>query len=106
MKELGKIEIDDHDGAPMRRTLVFTQLAYANGRLAIKVTQESDGYPYATLSTNVPDAVVAPDEFVVNSMVRSGPASLLDNHMVEPTGRTVDYGFVKNAPVYRLRATN
>ena len=96
------ITFESSDGA---ETLRVYSATYPNGRLAIAL-QSEDGMPYGTLSINVPDANLMPDEFIVP--VRNLTPELLDaakaSKLFHDTGSTVSYGFVKNDPVWRLVA--
>jgi hypothetical protein len=72
------------------------------GRRGIKLTTVS-GEPFGTATVNLPDAELEPDEVCIKTW--GGNEGMLDflvrNGIVEPTGRTVQTGFV-DAPVCKL----
>jgi hypothetical protein len=82
---------------------------YANGNVAVLLTQSLSGPPLATMSINV--RPLTPGEFVLHHDMN---ARLLEEVMVprselaslvvlfEDTGRTVDYGHVRGQPVWRV----
>lgn len=97
--------INDDDGIPC--PLRLHTCLYYNDNLAVRlILCDEEGHaqePYATLSVNVPGSDVAADEFVLNHDVRpSFREALEEAGIIEPTGRTVSYGYVRDQPVYRL----
>lgn len=87
-------------------TLNINRATYANnGRTAVEAFEE-DGQPYAHLSVNVAEVELGPDEFVVPDYRL--PDDLLDALETSPlfrdTGRRVNFGHVRNAPVFAVAA--
>lgn len=80
---------------------VFKDRYITTNRLAVRLLQ--DGEPYASLSTNVEEADLEPNEFVVkNYSENTGLDDLsLYNDMFEDTGKVVLVGFAV-CPVWRL----
>lgn len=76
---------------------------YENGRVAIRLIDANDGEPVATATTNVPEEDLGPNEvFIKDYSENAGMlAALQAAGAVEPTGRSVDTGFV-SIPVCRL----
>lgn len=62
-----------------------------------------DGIPYATLSVNVEDAPVLDNEFVVKTYSENEGLAEIYAHHFEDTGKRVSFGFVKDAPIWRLK---
>lgn len=76
---------------------------YPNRRLAV-VAHTLDGVPYGMVSINVPEIRLAKDEFILgHSDDRHLPVRVLSLPGIEDTGRWVDYGFIKGAPVFRVK---
>lgn len=84
---------------------LITQLhLYYNNRLAVRlVTQDRE--PYATLSVNVNEIPLEPNEFIVKGYSENtGLDDITRYGVFEDTGRRVDLGrFVKNQKIWRLK---
>lgn len=86
-------------------TNLITQLhLYYNNRLAVKlVTQQHE--PYATLSVNIDNVPLGPNEFIVKGYSENlGLDDISRYGVFEDTGRRVDLSqFVKNQQIWRLK---
>jgi len=58
--------------------------------------------PFATISVNLGNAIEE-NEFVVSHNVQHFDADLLATGFFEDTGKRVDYGFVRQRPIWRLK---
>lgn len=81
---------------------------YRNGRVMVRV-YDLEG-PFATLSTNVEDIVIEDNEFVLNHdllhpMFKDFLGELLAMDAFEETGKTCDYGFCADVPIWRVDVT-
>ena len=76
---------------------------YRDGKLAITSTTVY-GEPFGTLSVNTPHELEE-DEFVVNhDTTQIGwDKYYMQTGVFEDTGKRVDYGWVSNQPVWRLK---
>lgn len=82
---------------------VYTEEYRTNARLAVLVYCE-DGSPFCVPSINVTDVFIKDGEFVLSHAVQeSVERDLLASGMFEDTGKRVNYGYVKNQPVWRLK---
>lgn len=73
-----------------------------NGRICLQLWDKEG--PYATLTTNIPEAELAPGEFLIKSWSENHAIaeSALRSGLFEDTGRRVRTGFVE-APVWRFK---
>lgn len=80
-----------------------TQYASAPFNLAITGECEDDcPEPWATVSVNLGNAM-EPDEFVVSHNILHYAKDLLATGFFEDTGKRVDYGHVRQCPIWRLK---
>ena len=89
----------DHDG----ESLGVMRYAYSNGRVAILVEAANDE-AFADVSVNVVAVQLAEGEFVIHHDLDSDlRQKLRDTGLFEDTGRTVSYGYVTGAEIWRLK---
>lgn len=75
---------------------VIAEFRYVEGdRLALRLVAEDTGEVYATVSINVPEVSLGPDEVVVKDYGenRGLLTKLVSAGILEPTGRIVQTGF-------------
>lgn len=80
--------------------------AYTNGRVAIQVF-DNEG-PYARLSVNMEEVPLKDNEFIVNHdlmhpMFEEFRKEMLENYELEDTGKTCDFGFCRDIPIWRIK---
>lgn len=78
---------------------------YRNNRIAVAIYDQEG--PYATLSVNVETVQLEENEFVVNHdllhpMFKKFLEELLLSGVFEDTGKTCNYGFCRNIPIWRM----
>ena len=80
------------------------QTYYSNKRLAIQLISETEG-PWATLSINVEHIPLEVDEFIVpvRNLGKDLIKAALESGYFEDTNKRVDYGFVKDDPVWKYK---
>lgn len=78
--------------------------AYKDGNTAITVL-DSEGAPYASLSTNIPGCHLPFGSFVLNHDANGLLDWMESTGLFEKTKATVSYGFVKEQPIYKLVAS-
>jgi hypothetical protein len=76
---------------------------YQNGRPALQLVEARGGHPFATLTTNLPNAPCPPGHTFVKDWSENEGALqfLVDNGLVEDTGSRVQAGFTQ-APLVKL----
>jgi hypothetical protein len=88
----------DHFGP---RDLTIAPGRYENGRLAVQLLE--DGEYYATLSVNIPEAAIGPDQFLAKDYGEN--TGLIEQciaaGVVAPTGQVIELP-IGSCPVYRL----
>lgn len=76
---------------------------YMNGRQAVQLVE--DGEDYATLSMNIPEAAIGPDEFLVKDYGEN--EGLIEQFVaagvIVPTGQVIELP-IGRCPVYQLAA--
>lgn len=113
--EIGGIPEEDNDSPSSKATIESLTFAvgkdmvrlreyqYANGRMALRVITATTGEPYATLTVNVPEAMIAEDELIVKAWGENedvARAALATGLFVD-TGRRLSTGFME-AQVWKL----
>lgn len=104
--DIGEVAINDADGTHKLRVMY--------GRYAADMTSLAlmlhlpDGRPYARVSVFVEgvSASLPSGTFVMHHDCTYDPSfvqQLVRSGLITDTGHAVDYGFVKGAPIYRLR---
>jgi hypothetical protein len=78
---------------------------YLNGRIAPQVFE--NGVPYARLSINAPEVPLKENEFILNHDLNHYMFTFFLKEMektgkVKPTGKTCNYGFVRDQPIWEL----
>jgi len=78
-----------------------------NGRVTVQITHMEEG-PYARLSVNVETVSLKEREFVLNHdlnhpMFQGFLEEMISTGKFEDTGKTCNYGFVTNQPIWRIR---
>lgn len=76
---------------------------YGNGRLAITLVDATDGEPFATVTVNIPNKYIAPDEVAVKDWDENERVVevLVQAGWLVPTGATLPTGHVR-AKLMRL----
>ena len=87
-------------------TITLIETTYADGHRAV-VARDADGLPYGTLSVNLPESDLAPDEIAIKTWSENGPLAqaAADSGYFEITGRTITINerSFGSAPVWRIR---
>lgn len=97
MDIIGKLKFNDEE-------LQIRTTEYSDGRLAV-VLRDSTGLPYATISENIPELELQPEEFFAKMRAENEDLRepLLATGIFEDTGRRVTNGFA-DSEVWRLAA--
>jgi hypothetical protein len=84
---------------------------YGNGRIALQLTCRMDGEtswrePYMTLTSNIPEADLEPDQIIVKNYSENEGADdwMILNELIEPTPVASVYSGYVVMPVYTLSA--
>lgn len=86
------------------KTLSVETAQYRNGRVAITVIDDEDGYPFATFSCNIPEVPLGENEFLAKTWSENEPlrAPMLASGKFFDTGRRIPTGFVQ-AEIWAIR---